>query len=215
MLRAAARQETEIKLAISSAAAARRLLRRAGFRVCRRRVYEDNLVFDTPGGQLRASGKLLRLRRSAGAALLTFKGPASQGKHKSRLELEVSFQDFDVGRQILLGLGYGVVFEYEKYRTEYGRPGSGGTACLDETPIGVFIELEGPPDWIDATAESLGFHEHNYITDSYLGLFRRRAGEASPRMCCMRFPRLGLNKAHTVGHRDGFIPSKRGTDLKR
>ncbi len=188
----AARQETEIKLAVTSAEAARRLLRRAGFRVHRRRAYEDNLVFDTPGGKLRASRELLRLRRSGGVALLTFKGPASQGKHKSRLELEVSIQDFDVGRQILLGLGYGVVFEYEKYRTEYCRAGSAGLVCLDETPIGVFIELEGPPEWIDATAETLGFQEHDYITDSYLRLFRHHVGRTSPRLCRMRFPRVGL-----------------------
>lgn len=188
MPRAAAHQETEIKLAVASAAVARRLLRRAGFRVHRRRAYEENLVFDTPDGRLRASGRLLRLRRSGVASLLTFKGPPSGGKHKSRLEVEVSIQDFDVGREILIGLGYAVAFEYEKFRTEYRRPGSAGLACLDETPIGVFIELEGAPDWIDATAESLCFHENNYITESYLSLYLRQTRASYPQLRHMRFP---------------------------
>jgi len=191
MPQAAAHQETEIKLAIASASAARRLLRRAGFRVHRRRAYEDNLVFDTSDGKLRASGKLLRLRRTRAGALLTFKGPASAGKHKSRLELEVSIQNFDLGREILTGLGYAVVFEYEKFRAEYRQPGSHGLACLDETPIGVFIELEGSPDWIDAAAKSLGFHEDMYITQSYLGLYLARERTISPQLRAMRFPSAG------------------------
>jgi adenylate cyclase class 2 len=52
---------------------------------------------------------------------------------------------------------------------------------LDETPIGVFLELEGPPDWIDRAAGELGFKEDNYITASYGALYIedcRRCGEA-------------------------------------
>jgi len=50
---------------------------------------------------------------------------------------------------------------------------------LDETPLGVFLELEGPARWIDRTARALGFSESDYITDSYAELHRRsRGGEA-------------------------------------
>jgi len=42
---------------------------------------------------------------------------------------------------------------------------------LDETPIGNFGEIEGPPDWIDRTAEMLGINTGQYITSNYATLF--------------------------------------------
>ena len=53
-------QENEIKLAVADAAAVRGLLRRVGFRLARRRVFEANTVFDTPGLTLRRGSRLLR-----------------------------------------------------------------------------------------------------------------------------------------------------------
>jgi adenylate cyclase class 2 len=44
-------------------------------------------------------------------------------------------------------------------------------ATLDETPIGVFLELEGPAEWIDRVAEELGFDESDYILASYATLY--------------------------------------------
>jgi hypothetical protein len=49
-------RETEIKLPVHDASTARRMLRAAGFRVSRRRVFEANTVFDTPEKALRVSG---------------------------------------------------------------------------------------------------------------------------------------------------------------
>ena len=40
-------QENEIKVAVADPAAVRSLLRRVGFRLARRRVFEANTVFDT------------------------------------------------------------------------------------------------------------------------------------------------------------------------
>jgi adenylate cyclase, class 2 len=172
-------QETEVKLRVGSAAQARRLLRRAGFRVLRRRVFEENLVFDTPGHRLRSRGELLRLRRAGKHVTLTFKGAAAKGKHKSRLEIETGIADFASMEAVICGLGYLPSFRYEKYRTEYQVDLTGGVACLDETPIGVFLELEGAATWIDRWADSLGFEERHYITDSYVRLYemvtRRRS----------------------------------------
>ena len=42
---------------------------------------------------------------------------------------------------------------------------------LDETPVGVFLELEGTAHWIDRTAHRLGFGASHYITRSYGGLY--------------------------------------------
>src|ERR1035441_10219110 len=83
-------RETEIKLAVADAAAARAILRRAGFQVSRRKVFESNTVFDTPQQTLGFAGALLRVRRAGRVATLTYKGPpAAAAKHKSREELEV------------------------------------------------------------------------------------------------------------------------------
>ena len=52
-------REIEIKLAVDSAAAARRLLRAAGFKVSRRKVFERNIIFDTQDHVLSRSARLL------------------------------------------------------------------------------------------------------------------------------------------------------------
>ena len=163
--------ETEIKLSAGAVESARRLLRRAGFRVHRRRVFEDNEILDTPSLRLRKDGTLLRLRRARGEVVLTYKGRAIAGKHKSREELESSVGEWDAMVAIAARLGFEKVFRYQKYRTEFRVRGSSGLATLDETPIGVYIELEGSPAWIDRTARRLGFNETDYITDSYGRLY--------------------------------------------
>jgi adenylate cyclase, class 2 len=165
------RQETEIKLRVSGAAASRILLRAAGFRVWKRRVFESNTILDTPGRSLRADSCLLRIRRAGKTSTLTFKGPPITAKHKSREEREMQIDQPDEMSAILERLGFAPVFRYEKYRTEFKRPGNSGIATVDETPIGVFMELEGSPTWIDRTARRLGFHENDYITASYGRLY--------------------------------------------
>jgi adenylate cyclase class 2 len=164
-------QETEIKLRVESAAAGRRLLKRAGFRVAVRRVFESNLVFDTQDRHLLARRCLLRIRRVGKRAILTFKGAPVPGPHKSREEIETELTHPEALAEILPRLGFEPVFRYEKYRTEFRRGKGGGVATLDETPIGVFLELEGPSDWIDRTARVLGSGVGDYILASYGTLF--------------------------------------------
>ena len=152
-------------------AAGRRLLRAAGFRVSKRRVFEANTLLDTPRGTLRRACSLLRIRAAGGAALLTFKGPAAAGKYKSREELEVEVRDPRGLHDLLARLGFVKTLRYEKYRAEYRRPGEAGLATLDEVPFGVYLELEGAPAWIDRNARRMGFPESAYLTDSYFGLY--------------------------------------------
>src|SRR5215472_6981675 len=108
--------EVEIKLPVPGAAAARRLLRKKGFRVTRPRVLESNEVLDTTEQRLRAGGSLLRIRRVRREVILTFKGPPQDSKHKSREELEVNASDADTLARILARLGFQRAFRYEKYR---------------------------------------------------------------------------------------------------
>jgi adenylate cyclase class 2 len=164
-------REIEIKLPAADAATARKLLRRAGFRVSRRRVFEANTVFDTPELALRLSQRLLRVREAGGEVTVTFKGPPAVARHKSREELELAVSGAARMSAIFDRLGFRPTFRYEKYRTEYRKPGSAGLATVDETPVGVFLELEGAPRWIDRTARALGFAERDYITTSYGRLY--------------------------------------------
>jgi adenylate cyclase class 2 len=166
-----AARETEIKLAVADVKTARRLLRAGGFRVSKRRVFETNMVFDTPEMSLRRAASLLRVRQAGGVATITYKGPPDVGRHKSREELELEISDASAMAAIIERLGLGPVFRYDKYRTEYRQPGRSGMATLDETPVGVYLELEGTPQWIDRAARELGFTENDYITASYARLY--------------------------------------------
>jgi adenylate cyclase class 2 len=170
--------ETEIKLAVPDPKTARRLLLAAGFRVSRPRVFEANTVFDTPRQSLRRAANLLRVREAGGTATVTYKGRPVPGRHKSREELELEVADAAAMAVIFTRLGFQAAWRYEKYRTEFRQPGRAGAAMLDETPIGVFLELEGTAPWIDRTARHLGFRETDYITASYARLYLERRGRS-------------------------------------
>ena len=73
-------------------------------------------------------------------------------------------------------LGFSVWFRYEKYRTTFRLPASKAWARgllieLDETPIGTYVELEGPGGAIDRAATELGYSKGDYVLKSYLTLY--------------------------------------------
>ena len=175
-------KEIEIKLRAASVDDARQRIDAAGFEVSRARVFETNLLLDTEAGLLRTRGEALRVRERGGETILTYKGPVELGRHKSREELETAAGDANVILAILARLGFQAAYRYEKFRTEFTRRGEPGVVTLDETPIGVFIEIEGAGDWIDIVAGQLGFTEKDYINDSYLALFRRHCAETGAGM---------------------------------
>jgi len=171
MANPASNLEIEIKLRLADTRAARRKLAQIGFSIVTRRVFEINTIFDTSAGLLRGERKLLRLRQAGRRNTLAFKGPPLVSRYKSREELETECADSESMRRILVSLGYLPAFRYEKYRTEFAQAGQPGAAMLDETPIGDFLELEGPPRWIDRTARALGFSPRDYLTASYGKLY--------------------------------------------
>lgn len=163
--------ETEIKVAVASKREMQRKLKALGYRISRSRVFERNTVFDTEPLSLRPSGRLLRLREAGKRVTVTFKGKATVGRHKSREELELSLSDAETAQAVLYRLGYHATFVYEKYRTEYTKPGEAGLITLDETPIGLYMELEGEELWIDSTARNLDLGDKDYLTSSYGALY--------------------------------------------
>ncbi len=163
--------ETEVKIRLANRAAMLEALRAAGLTVSVPRQFEANTLYDTSDHSLRGRGMILRLRQLGDKAVITWKGPGNPGPYKSRPELETSIGSFETLHQILVQLGYQPAFRYEKYRTEFVGEGAAGVVTLDETPIGDFLEVEGPGEWIDRTASQLGFGRRDYVLDSYARLY--------------------------------------------
>ena len=181
--------ETEVKIPIADLADIRSRLRKAGFAALERRAFEDNLLFDMPGRPLRAIRAVLRLRHYGRRWVLTYKGtPEADTRYKSRVEYESGIAHPEAIRLILGALELVPVFRYQKYRTQFvertalKRAKSSAKSAkrvskprfeisLDETPIGIFIELEGSRAAIDRAAKALGFSVAHYSTASYGALY--------------------------------------------
>ena len=182
------------------------------------KVHEENVIFDTPQGGLARHGQLLRIRTETPEArgksknsrpkqrvVLTFKQPmtkraapesarAFDGSYKVREEIEVEVAEAGNLAKIFESLGLGGWFRYEKYRTTFRLPASKAWAKgllieLDETPIGTFVELEGPAAAIDRAAGELGFSKRDYVLKNYLRLYMedcRRKGQEPRHMLFLK-----------------------------
>lgn len=163
--------ETEAKIRVESTAEVRRALSRNGGRRVTPRALEKNTLFDVPDGSIRASGRALRVRSYRASGSITLKGAAKvEGGTKSRMEIETEVATPGAVEAILSLLGFVPVFRYEKFR-ETWRVGK-AVVCLDDTPLGCFIEIEGDSKSIPATAKKLGFDTASFLTDSYPALWR-------------------------------------------
>jgi len=181
VLRRSAR-EIEIKLRVANLDDAIRQLRRLRAKT-EGRVLERNTLLDTPGSDFRTRKRLLRVRVETPApspmlpggskrTVVTSKWPApvSPGTHyKQNFEREVPLRSSRQWASAFRSLGLRPAFRYEKFRTEFRLPGL--RLDLDETPVGVFLELEGSPRAIDRAARSLGFSRRDYIRDTYWDLY--------------------------------------------
>jgi adenylate cyclase class 2 len=194
------------------------------------RIHEWNTLFDTPGHDLRKSERLLRTRietpnqevsrrkkNAAQPALLTFKGPVLKGprrggsagraeQHKIREEIEFQLGDAVAVAKILERLGMRPSFHYEKYRTTFQLPATRAWAKgllieVDETPIGIFMELEGPPKAIDRAARGLGFSKKEYILTNYVSLFAEDCRRQGKQMGDMVFEKRKRRRARGVSAR--------------
>ena len=163
--------EREVKLRFDSADLARqRILSPAiGATPLRgRRLQEDSLL-DTSDNQLFQRRSALRVRIENGKSLLTFKGPVQPSVVKVREEHETVVGDGEVLMEILHELGWRVWFRYQKFREEFAAEDV--VIAIDETPIGVYVEIEGSEDHIRRAAAALGKTPKDYVTSSYRSLY--------------------------------------------
>ncbi|HTM15481.1 MAG TPA: class IV adenylate cyclase [Terracidiphilus sp.] len=171
--------ETEIKFRVEDAGALAARLRKAGFDEETPRTFESNVLFDTPDRKMRARTEILRIRSYGGRWVITHKrlpdaGPGEDA-HKHRIETETQVGDGEVLAEVFRSIGLVQAFRYEKWRSEWSD--HQGHCVIDETPIGIFAELEGTPEWIDRTATQLGVDRSSYITLSYGRLFEQWCAE--------------------------------------
>jgi adenylate cyclase class 2 len=210
--------EIELKFPISDLAQLQSRLPALGFQLDTHRTFEQNTLYDTPGRSLRESKQILRLRRYGSLWTVTHKrqpnpsAGSSPTRYKIRLETETRLEDGPALGAIFEQLGYAPVFRYEKYRTEWSQitpsidgplfgdtglstdmpqPPAHSHLVIDETPIGDYAELEGPPAWIDRTLDLLGVDPATCLTESYGRLFlawKQRTGSAAENLTFDEIP---------------------------
>lgn len=152
------------------------------------RLREQNILYDTPQSHLRRRKMLLRLRIETPAnhhapanpakerVILTSKAPPQPqrnnrpSRYKIRAEREqvasISSRQY---AKALTSLGFRPAFRYDKFRTTFRLQDL--HLDLDETPAGVYLELEGTPKAIDRTAKALGFAKDQYLRATYWDLY--------------------------------------------
>jgi adenylate cyclase class 2 len=165
----AAPLEREIKLKFGSAEEARAAVLQAGCTPLLGRRLQEDALLDTGDEHLRRRRCVLRVRVENGKSRVTFKGPVQPSVVKVREEHETLIGDGEVLLTIFGELGLHIWFRYEKYREEFSHEDV--TVAIDETPVGVFVEIEGSEPGIESMAAALGRGRADYILDSYRALF--------------------------------------------
>jgi len=102
--------------------------------------FEENILY--AGGIINLKNCVLRLRRVAGRALLTYKELfATDSAIKHQREDETEVDDAQAMAAILEALGYRPAIVYEKRRATWRVAQT--EVVIDELPFGFFMEIEG------------------------------------------------------------------------
>ena len=189
--------ETEIKFSVSDVTALSRRLHAVGFRLDTPRTFESNVLYDTPDRQMRTRTEILRIREYGGKSTLTHKrlpeDRPGEDRHKHRVETETVISDGVALAEVFKSIGLVPAFRYEKWRSEWSD--GEGHCVVDETPIGIFAELEGTPEWIDRSALRLGVSPADYMTLSYGRLFEQWRIEHHSHAENLTFEEIGAEMA--------------------
>jgi adenylate cyclase class 2 len=161
--------EIEVKLRIASPEILAPRLQAAGFRPVQPETLETNVLWDR-AGELKAADCALRLRRYGDRTILTWKGArVADPRLKVRPERETGVADPEAMEAILAALGFAPVLTMVKHRAIWAREGL--EACVDRTPFGCFLELEGDRDAIDGAMAELELGPERIETRSYAVLY--------------------------------------------
>jgi len=120
----------------------------------------------------------LRIRQQIADGLtsaeVTFKGPRTDSRFKSRPEYETGIDNVAMMEKIFDALGYHKRLTFKKKRDLWRLDHC--DVCLDElTELGCFVEVEGPGEAaITGVLEKLNLHNEPHITDSYALMIARK-----------------------------------------
>ncbi len=185
--------EIELKFSVPDVETLRSGAQRLGFRLVTDRTFESNTLYDTDDRRLRSRRQILRIRHYGARCTVTHKrvadGDTGDVHYKTRIETESVVEDGDAMAEIFLQLGYSPVFRYEKFRTEW--EWEAGHLVLDETPIGIWAELEGPPAWIERVLQDLQIGRERCSTQSYGAMFLRWKEETGSSVENLAFDEIG------------------------
>jgi adenylate cyclase class 2 len=163
--------ESELKISVTDFEPVRASLHRERAVLVQAMARETNLLLDRRDRSLGTDGSMLRLRQHGGRNLLTLKGPVSyRGVIKVREELEVEFSDLSRMVEIFDSLGFSVIMKYEKDREEWLFEEY--SVVLDHTPMGNFVEVEGPPERLASAARLLDLELAAAVRGSYVSLWQ-------------------------------------------
>ncbi|WP_202319961.1 class IV adenylate cyclase [Archaeoglobus neptunius] len=137
--------------------------------------YEYDVYFNHPCRDFRETDEAVRIRKDVEGINITYKGPKIDSETKSREEIKLKVEDFDMAFKLLEKLGFTRVMEVKKLRKIY-RLGD-AIICIDDVEgLGRFVEFELESDNIMekqklfSIAESLGYRRGDAIRESYLEL---------------------------------------------
>jgi len=164
--------EIEVKIKIEHLADVKEKILSQGAILAKERHSHDDTFYDWPSLEFRRKHHALRVRKINKKTFLTFKGPEQKSrKFKIREEYETEVKNERHLRKILKSLGLQSVFRYSKFRTVFRKKRL--TICLDETPVGDFLELEGRQSEIVKFAHALNFSKEDFIKLDYVQLIQR------------------------------------------
>jgi len=167
--------EIEVKIRIEHLADVKEKILSQGATLAKERHPHDDTFYDWSSLELRRKHHALRVRKIYKKTFLTFKGPEQKSrKFKIREEYETEVKNEKHLRKILKSLGLQPVFQYSKFRTVFQKKRL--TICLDETPVGDFLELEGRQSEIVKFAHALNFSKEDFIKLDYVQLIQREKG---------------------------------------
>ncbi|PIQ67754.1 class IV adenylate cyclase [Candidatus Uhrbacteria bacterium CG_4_9_14_3_um_filter_41_35] len=122
----------------------------------------DVIYYDYPDEYFRARDKRIRLRKKGDKAEMTYKEKISRGITKIEEEHEIKINDFEIARQILLGMEMVEIRRYQKDRRSYKLGNMYFEFDFLWEGVPVFMEIEGPTEelvmeWV----EKLGFKKED------------------------------------------------------
>ena len=165
-------KEIEVRFLIKDLLKFIESLNRVGAICTHRRYLEINELFDTAKKDLSKNFETLRLR-SDWAQKITYKRALT---FNIRNEIEFEVSDINKARELISALGYERYLLFEKYRTIY--VWQGAQITIDETPIGLFIEIEDKSlDLLEEKTEFLWLNWDDQVRKSYFECFQTIQGQ--------------------------------------